>query len=185
MTIIRSLCWFFLLVPAQAFWWSSSNTAEPEQPELQQQQQQESKPNPDEALSYGVDISFPMHYASVSTNYAWLPHNQQSAAEIPPQYKDMPVQPLGDMQSKYEHYIQGCVDFYNAQGKNKGDRCLTTERDRLAMSLRQPQSVYNYTQMGYTKIRAPDHVFQLLKEFWDKNKHRESPERWATGNVYT
>ena len=30
--------------------------------------------------------------------------------------------------------------------------------------------MYNYTKLGYTKIRAPDHVFSLIKEFWDKNK---------------
>jgi hypothetical protein len=25
-------------------------------------------------VDYGTDISFPMHYDGVSTNYAWLPH---------------------------------------------------------------------------------------------------------------
>lgn len=25
-------------------------------------------------VEYGTDISFPMHYDAVSTNYAWLPH---------------------------------------------------------------------------------------------------------------
>ena len=43
----------------------------------------------------------------------------------------------------------------------------------------------NYTKMGFTKIRAPDHVFELIKNFWDLNKDRAKPERWPTGNIYT
>ena len=61
---------------------------------------------------YGVDISFPMHYAPPSTNYAWLPHNVDPQNNpTPPEYKDMPIQPLGDMDKKYNDYIQGCVEF--------------------------------------------------------------------------
>merc|ERR1711988_2079209 len=52
------------------------------------------------------------------------------------------------------------------------------------MSLRQPQSMYNYTAMGFTKIRAPEHVFSLIKEFWEKNKDKEKVEEWMPGNIY-
>ena len=75
-------------------------------------------------------------------------------------------------------------DVWNFYG-SKGKRCTTNELDRLEMSLRQPQSMRNYTEHGYTKIRAPEHVFKLLKEFWDKNKGREKPENWGVGNIYT
>lgn len=190
-SLLLLFSWVFLvpLLQVQAYWWSSSSGSQKDETEEAKQPQKpapvKQQQPPDAPVEYGVDISFPMHHAPVSTNYAWLPHNQQSDIPIPDEYKDMPVQPLGDMQSKYENYVQGCVDYYNNQGNHKGERCLTNEKDRLAMSLRQPQSVYNYTQMGYTKIRAPDHVFQLLKEFWDKNKEKESLERWAPGNVYT
>ena len=96
----------------------------------------------------------------------------------------MPIQPLGDMKKKYDDYIQGCVDFYDKKN-GKGDRCTQTEYERIKMTARQPQGVYNYTKLGYTKIKAPEHVFKLIKEFWDANKGREKPERWHAGNIYT
>jgi hypothetical protein len=114
------------------------------------------------ALEYGVDVSFPMHHANVSTDN----------------------NPLGDKQQFYEDLINGCVDHYNKESDGKGLRCLSNEKDRVEMSLRQPKSMYNYTQLGYTKIRAPEKVFKLIKEFWDANKKREKPERWPAGNTY-
>jgi prolyl 4-hydroxylase len=127
-----------------------------------------------------------MHYDSVSNNYAWLPHNQDPENyPTPDRYKDMVVQPLGDIQSRFEKYMQGCYDYYEKKGKGKGQACYNTERDRIGMTLRQPRSMRNYTSTGFKKIRAPDHVFKLLKEFWDKNKHNRKLERWSTGNIYT
>ena len=88
-------------------------------------------------LDYGVDVSYPMHYDKVSNNYAWLPHNQDRSLPVPPQYKGMVVQPLGDRQAVYDHMIQGCVDYYG----DKGVRCLEYEKDRVEMTLRQPKSM--------------------------------------------
>jgi hypothetical protein len=34
----------------------------------------------------------------------------------------------------------------------------------LPCRFRQTKGVYNYTERGFTKIRAPDHVFKLLME---------------------
>jgi len=136
----------------------------------------------DAQVEYGTDISFAQHYETVSTNYAWLPHHVDPENNpTPPEYEGMPIQPLGDMKKKYDDYIQGCVEYYG----EKGDRCTEGEQGRVAMSLRQPQSMRNYTEMGYTKIRAPDHVFKLLKEFYDTNKGSEKLEKWTTGNIYT
>ena len=112
-----------------------------------------------------------MHHSRVSTNYPWLPHNVDPSIPTPDEYKDMPLQPLGDVQSRYEKYIQGCVDYYTQQySSRKGERCLEGEQQRISMTLTQPASVYNYTKLGYTKIRAPEHVYNLLKAFWDRNK---------------
>jgi hypothetical protein len=125
--------------------------------------------------------SYPMHHASVSTNYAWLPHNVDPENNpTPEEFKDVPIQPLGDMQSKHEKFIQGCIDHYG----HRGQRCVDNEEDRIQMTLRQPQSMNNYTALGYTKIRAPDGVFRLIKEFWDKNRDTQSSEAWAVGNIY-
>jgi len=134
-----------------------------------------------EEAEYGVDVSFPMHYASVSTNYDWLPHNQDPTLPTPKEYEDMVTQPLGDREEFYRNFLQGCRDAF---GK-KGSRCTQNELDRVAMSLRQPQSMQNYTDLGYKKIRAPDHVWKLIQDFWQKNKGKESKENWGVGNTYT
>lgn len=90
--------------------------------------------------SYGVDVSFPIHREKVSTNYLWLPHNKDPMHNpIPPEYKDMPLQPLGDRTKFYEEVMQGCYDRYDKG--NKGRSCDYSERDRVAMSLRQPKSM--------------------------------------------
>ena len=121
-----------------------------------------------------------MHYEPVSNNYAWLPHNLDPSLPTPPEYEGMAIQPLGDMQAKYLEYMDGCVEHYGKQGH----RCWDNERDRLEMSLRQPQSMRNYTKMGFTKIRAPDHVFSLIKDFWEANKDKQKEERWPKANIY-
>jgi prolyl 4-hydroxylase len=128
-----------------------------------------------------------MHHDFISTNYPWLPHNVDPPHHpVPEEYRDMALQPLGEEAvQRYQKYIQGCVDYYNQGPNPKGQRCLDNEKDRIAMTIRQPQSVYNYTTMGFTKIRAPDKVFSLLKEFWDQNVGSEKPEKWIAGNIYT
>lgn len=92
-------------------------------------------------VEYGVDVSFPMAHASVSTNFPWLPHNMDPSIEIPEEYKGMVIQPLSDRQSFYENLIKGCEDSYDG----KGARCIENEKDRIAMTLRQPQSMKVYT----------------------------------------
>lgn len=122
-----------------------------------------------------------MHHPAVSTNYDWLPHNVDPANHpVPAQYKDMVVQPLGNRQQEFEDFMNGCVNYYDTKGK----RCLVSEEDRVRMSVRQPQSMYNYTEMGFTKIRAPENVFRLIRDFWEKNKDRQREENWPVGNVY-
>ena len=132
-----------------------------------------------DAIEYGVDVSFPMHYDNVTTNYPWLPHNIDPSIPTPPEYKDMPIQPLGNRQGFYDNMIQGCIDYYG----DKADRCITHERDRVDMNLRQPQSMRNYTEMGYKKIKAPEQAYKMLKEFWDTNRGKEYVENWPAGKL--
>jgi prolyl 4-hydroxylase len=100
---------------------------------------------------------------------------------VPHQYKDMPLQPLGDRSNEYLRYLNGCIAKFGNQGK----RCANNEYDRIAMSLRQPQSMTNYTSVGYKKIKAPPELFRLVKEFWDANNNRKTLENWGIGNTYT
>merc|ERR1711862_263676 len=67
----------------------------------------------------------------------------------------------------------------------KGSACDSVERDRIEMSLNQPQSMKNYTEMGFKKIRTPEHLFKLIKDFWEKNKETRKDEGWFVGNTYT
>ncbi len=135
----------------------------------------------DEPVEYGVDVSAPMHYMDISTNYPWLPHNVDPANNpTPPEYVGMPIQPLGNVKKRYEETMANCTKKYP---KPKGV-CEETEMDRVAMSLRQPQSMQNYTEMGFKKIKTPPAVWELLKTFWDKNHDKRKPENWPRGNTY-
>jgi hypothetical protein len=68
-----------------------------------------------EGADYGLDCSFPIH----STDF---------------QCGDL----LGDRQSVYEEYMRGCREHWGEKGAK---RCDSSEKDRLAMSRRQPQSM--------------------------------------------
>jgi len=112
--------------------------------------------------TYGVDVSFPIH------------HNKIVPADR---------NPLGDKQTFYDEFIEGCRNLYG--GGRKGRACDSTESDRIAMSLRQPKSMQNYTDLGFKKIKAPEAVFKLIKDFWEINKDKATEENWSTGNTYT
>jgi hypothetical protein len=137
-----------------------------------------------EEVSYGVDQSFPMHHSSISTNYPWLPHNVDPANNpTPPEYKDMPIQFLGNVQERYEKFMEGCHDFYPKHKR----LCDNSEKDRVAMSLRQPKQMSNYTEMGFKKIKTPPEVWKLIKEFWENNQNNQTwvKENWTKGSTYT
>jgi len=68
--------------------------------------------------SYGVDVSFPVHYMNVM--------NKED-------------NPLGDRQKFYDEFMDGCREHY--AGKRGSHACDITEEDRFAMSLRQPASM--------------------------------------------
>mmetsp|Transcript_32409 Transcript_32409/g.53597 ORF Transcript_32409/g.53597 Transcript_32409/m.53597 type:complete len:469 (+) Transcript_32409:136-1542(+) len=133
---------------------------------------------------YGVDVSSPMHHEKISTNYAESPWNIDPANhKTPAEFEGMAVQPLGNRQKVYDDMIQGCIDYYG----DKGFRCKEYESDRVLMTLRQPQSMENYTETGFKKIKAPEKMWRLIKDFWDENDKLEdqSNENWPGGNTYT
>jgi hypothetical protein len=40
--------------------------------------------------------------------------------------------------------------------------------------------------MGFEKIKAPENVFKLIKEFWEANKMVDPKiEEWAVGDMLT
>ena len=76
---------------------------------------------------------------SLGSPFLW-----QSIQSYPMHSAEVPTDgPLGDRQTIYQNLINGCQEEY---GK-KGFRCWQNEQDRIEMSLRQPQSMVNYTKM--------------------------------------
>jgi hypothetical protein len=91
----------------------------------------------EEEESYGVDVSFPIH-RRVSTNFAWLKHNTDPTHnDVPTEYKDMPMQPLGDRLALYVKHVEGCRKYY----ADDASQCDENEYNRMLMNLRQPQSM--------------------------------------------
>jgi prolyl 4-hydroxylase len=136
----------------------------------------------EEPANYGVDVSWPMHHNVISDNYPWLPHNADPENNpIPDEYKDMEIQTMGNRNDFYDNFLEGCRQNYP---KYK-HACDNTERDRIAMGLRQPESMTNYTDVGFKKIKTPPKVWKLISEFWEKNKDKRLPENWPKGNTYT
>mmetsp|Transcript_8455 Transcript_8455/g.18565 ORF Transcript_8455/g.18565 Transcript_8455/m.18565 type:complete len:520 (-) Transcript_8455:568-2127(-) len=171
------------------------------------------KPITPPPFKYGVDISYPMQSRRVSVNYNGM-HTGNPGIEaetkdfsdsfidaLPRDVSLQPPQPLGNRQSFYEDYMQGCRDFYNKEGrfseeeedvventlrdKSRGVACDSVEYDRVVMSAAQPKSVMNFTDIGFKKMKAPPVLFQLLKDFWQNNFNNQKPENWFEGNVYT
>jgi hypothetical protein len=80
---------------------------------------------------------------------------------------------------RYKKFITGCYD------KFKKSICDATEIARINQNFDQPRGEHNYTEVGFKKIRVPDHVWSIIKEFWDTNKDKEELEKWPPGNTYT
>jgi hypothetical protein len=112
----------------------------------------------EEQGNYGVDVSFPMHH-----------HWTSESTPLNPERKRI-----------YEEFMEGCRKKYGS----RGDRCDQTENDRIQMSLRQSQSMVNYTETGFMKIKAPEELRRLLTEHWEKNKDNRKSEDWGVGNIY-
>jgi len=79
------------------------------------------------SAEYGVDVSYPMQHPNLTI---------------------IGSNPLGNRQAFYEEIINDCVKHYG----EKGQRCLMNEEERIAMNLRQPQSMNNY-------VRAATYLF--------------------------
>jgi prolyl 4-hydroxylase len=112
---------------------------------------------------YGADCSFPIHH--------WR-------FKIEPKCEDAAMG--ANRVQYYKYFIQSCHAHF-------GIRCLEVERERLELSRRQPQSMKNYTAIGFEKIRAPDALFQLIREHWERNKDNNLDayvEKWDKGSTY-
>eukprot|EP00529_Nitzschia_sp_RCC80_P005363 CAMPEP_0113520682 /NCGR_PEP_ID=MMETSP0014_2-20120614/44232_1 /TAXON_ID=2857 /ORGANISM="Nitzschia sp." /LENGTH=988 /DNA_ID=CAMNT_0000418581 /DNA_START=335 /DNA_END=3301 /DNA_ORIENTATION=+ /assembly_acc=CAM_ASM_000159 len=86
-----------------------------------------------------------------------------------------------DKQTLYDDYMDGCNEAVNRTADT--DFCRNNDRHRIHMNVEQPSSVYNYTNKGYEKIRAPEELFSVIKQFWEANRDKAEVE-WKDINVY-
>lgn len=114
-------------------------------------------------VTYGVDVSWPIHHSIKS---------------------DSTVFAKGSRHQAYVKHLQGCRSFYRKISETAARSCDSYEFDRILMNKRQPQSMQNYTDLGFAKIKAPPKVSKLIQDFWEANKHKQIPEAWPEGNVY-
>jgi len=111
----------------------------------------------DNAPEYGMDISYPIHHSPIESS------------EI-----------FGNIQkTRYEEFLKTC------RHNGGGEMCDLHEEERLRNNRMQPPQMRNFTEAGFTKIKCPEKVFKLLKEFWEKNRHDQVVEDWARGNTVT
>ena len=164
----------------------------PSSPDFPHLHQQHSDPLPGQEVNdlgqptYGVDVSMPIHHGKISDNFAWLPHNVDPENNpTPKEYEGKPIQYLGDRQEWYDDFMKGCNEHYGNGRSYSG--CQITEEDRVEMSLRQPEGMHNYTEMGFKKMKAPKAVWEKVKAFWEDNKDQKNwkAENWPKGNTYT
>ena len=74
--------------------------------------------------------------------------------------------------------MAGCAKKYSYR------ECHSTEVERLKMSLDQPKSQHNYTELGFKKVKLPQRVWEVLSKFYEENKHLAKEERWSRGYTY-
>lgn len=80
---------------------------------------------------------------------------------------------------RYNDLMAGCAKAYSQR------ECVATENTRLKMSRDQPASQYNYTELGFKKIRTPERVFEVIRNFFETNKDKKHAEKWGRGYTYT
>lgn len=79
---------------------------------------------------------------------------------------------------RYTTLMQGCYRMYSRS------ECDATERERLRMSLDQPKTQHNYTELGFKKMRTPQAAWDLITNFFNSNRDKEKVEQWGRGYTY-
>lgn len=92
---------------------------------------------------------------------------------------------LGDHTQKlYDEFIANCKSAVMEDGDtNNPSICVDDEENRMLMNTFQPGSVYNFTQQGFAKIRAPEKLFTLISKFYKRNQGQDIIE-WKKLNTY-
>ena len=75
--------------------------------------------------------------------------------------------------------MAGCYKMYSKH------ECDHTEQQRLIMNLEQTANNFNYTEIGFKKMKLPEELYRKIKAFWDANKANAVQETWYRANTVT
>ena len=80
----------------------------------------------------------------------------------------------------YDSYLEGCRTAAKAKAASQ---CDSEDDWRMHMNMYQTASVYNYTELGFAKIRLPEDLFADILKFWERNKDQSIVE-WTRTTAY-
>lgn len=112
-----------------------------------------------EESGYGADKSWPIHHPWTNTS--------ETLTE--------------DCKTAHERFMAGCG---KQSVKDAAAECDLNEKQRLTLSLTQPSSMVNFTDTGYSKVRASESLRKLLTEHFELNKDDHWDEEWTTTDIY-
>ncbi len=140
---------------------------------------------------YGVDVSFPIHYADLES----FPRKYDFSASSSEEHT-----PLADRNDFYRNFMKGCKTYYQHSSSQSPRQsvCDESEADRFDMNKNQPPVMQNYTTLGFQKTKAPKHIMQQLEQFWEENididvltgekkqaRNNLEQESWHPGDTHT
>jgi hypothetical protein len=79
---------------------------------------------------------------------------------------------------RYNRNIKGCYEKFSKR------ECDANERARLEMNLEQPATQYNYTELGFKKVKIPSDIWGDILKFYNNNKYKQIAEKWPRGNTF-
>ena len=83
----------------------------------------------------------------------------------------------------YDDYIDKCQVAVYDKKPNSTQKCTQDDNWRMIMNRDQPGSVYNYTKVGYSKIKTPKPLLDKLMTFYKDNEGTDKTE-WSVINTY-
>ncbi|KAJ1454435.1 hypothetical protein M885DRAFT_566188 [Pelagophyceae sp. CCMP2097] len=87
-----------------------------------------------------------------------------------------PIPPNLPGAQRYDDFLAGCAAKFGMRA---------TEDVRIEMNRLQPARQRNFTENGFTKLRAPESVYGPARAFWDAYKDEpKQAESWPAGNTY-